>query len=133
MRNLRLNCAWLKLARTGVDVVSMQRILTAALVLLAVAFSAGGVAISVRADSQQSSAAAPAPASTAAQDRCSLVSHPRPVHINAAAAARAAQDDMVPLNTQGYNYNAYEGQWRPEVPTAAPAGSDPVPASPAKP
>ena len=107
----------------------MQRILTAALVLLAVALSAGGVAFSVRADSAQNSAAAPA----TAPDRCSLVSHSQPVRVNAAAAARAAQDDMVPLNTQGYNYNAYEDQWRPDVPTAAPAGSVPaVPASPAK-
>jgi len=112
--------------------MDMQRLLTAALVLLAVAFSAGGVAFSVRADSQHSSAAVAAKAP--AQDRCSVTTQAQVIHVNAEAARLAAQDDMVPLNTQGYNYNAYDDQWRPEAPTAAPAGSAPaVPAAPAKP
>jgi hypothetical protein len=106
----------------------MQRILTAGLVLLAVAFSAGGVAFSVRADSSQAAPTAAAPAS--AQDRCSMVTTKHePVRVNAKAAELAAKDDTVPLNTQGYNYSAYEGQWRPEPPTVAPNGP---PAAPAK-
>jgi hypothetical protein len=109
--------------------MNMQRILTAVLVLLAVAFSAGGVAFSVRADSSQKAAAA-APA----QDQCSTVTTKHePVRINARAAELAAKDDTVPLNTQGYNYSAYEDQWRPEPPTVAPNGAPSVPASPAKP
>lgn len=106
----------------------MQRLLTAALVVVAGALSAGGVAFSVRADPPQRSAAAPAP------DQCSTAVNHAPVRINARAAALAAQDDMVPLNTQGYNYSAYDNQWRPETSAAAPASPAPSapPASPAK-
>ena len=110
----------------------MQRILTAGLVLLAVVFSAGGVAFSVRADSSQAAptAAAPAPA----QGQCSTVTTKHePVRINARAAELAAKDDTVPLNTQGYNYSSYEDQWRPDVPNAAPNGPPAPPAAPAKP
>ena len=101
-RNLRRNCAWLKLARLGVDGMNMQRILTAGLVLLAVALSAGGVAFSVRADSSQASG------------QCSTATTKHEVRVNARAAELAAKDDVVPLNTSGYNYNTYEDQWRPE-------------------
>ena len=99
----------------------MQRLLTAALVLCAIGFSAGGVAVSVRADSSQ-----------AQQDRCEMAAHPAPVRMNAKAAQLAAQDDTKPLNTQGYNYNAYDDQWRPEIPAAAPNGPAVPPAAPAK-
>ena len=98
----------------------MQRFVTAVLVVLAVAVSAGGVAVDVRADG----AAAPAPA----QDQCAMPTH-QPIHMNGQLVESAAKDDVVPLNSQGYNYNAYDDQWRPEI-KAAPA---PVPASPAKP
>jgi len=101
----------------------MQRFVTGVLVVLAVAVSAGGVAVDVRADSAQGAAAAPAP-----QDQCAMPTR-QPIHLNGALVESAAKDDVVPLNSQGYNYNAYDGQWRPEIP-AAPA---PVPASPAKP
>ena len=98
----------------------MQRFLTAALVLCALGLSAGGVAFDVRADSAQQ-----------AQDRCALAAgQPVTVRTNAKQAQLAAQDDTTPLNTQGYNYNAYEDEWRPEIPTAAPNGAPP--ASPAK-
>ena len=136
MRNVRLNCLWLKLARLGVDGMNMQRILTAGLVLLAVAFSAGGVAFSVRADSSQGAPAAAAKAPAPAQDQCSTMStRHEPVRINAKAAELAAKDDTVPLNTQGYNYSAYENQWRPEPPKVAPNGAavPALPAAPAKP
>jgi hypothetical protein len=98
----------------------MQRFVSGVLVVLAMAVSAGGVAINVRADSAPD-AAAPAPV----QDQCGV---PRqPVHVNAKAAEAAAKDDVVPLNSQGYNYNAYDDQWRPEAPAA------PAPAAPEKP
>ena len=103
----------------------MQRFVTAVLVVLAVAVSAGGVAVNVRADGPQgAAAAAPAPA----QDQCATPIY-QPIHLNGQLVESAAKDDVVPLNTQGSNYNAYDDQWRPEL-KAAPA---PVPAAPAKP
>jgi len=108
--------------------MNMQRILTAGLVLLAVALSAGGVAFSVRADSSQGAPAA----SAGVPDQCSTATTKHEIRINARAAELAAKDDVVPLNTSGYNYNAYEDQWRPEVPTAAPNGAPVPPAAPAK-
>ena len=86
----------------------------------------------VRADSSDGSAAQGSAAP--GQDQCSLATQHVPVRLNAKAAQLAAHEDTVPLNTQGYNYNAYDDQWRPDVPTAAPAGAEPaVPAAPAKP
>ena len=101
----------------------MQRFVTAVLVVLAVAVSAGGVAVDVRADGAQA-AAAQAPA----KDQCATPTY-QPIHLNGQLVESAAKDDVVPLNSQGYNYDAYDAQWRPEI-KAAPA---PVPASPAKP
>jgi len=101
----------------------MQRFVTGVLVVLAVAVSAGGVAVDVRADGPQGTAA-PAPA----QNQCATPSY-QPIHLNGQLVESAAKDDVVPLNSQGYNYNAYDDQWRPEL-KAAPA---PVPAAPAKP
>ena len=100
----------------------MQRFVTGVLVVLAMAVSAGGVAVDVRADSTQG-AAAPAPV----QEQCAMPAH-QPIHLNGQLVESAAKDDVVPLNSQGYNYNAYDDQWRPEI-KAAPA---PVPAAPAK-
>jgi hypothetical protein len=115
-----LICAWLKLASRGVDGLDMQRFVTGVLVALAMAVSAGGVAVNVRADSAPD-AAVPAPV----PDQCGVPQ--RPVHVNAKAAEAAAKDYVVPLNSQGYNYNSYDDQWRPEIPAA------PAPAAPEKP
>ena len=98
----------------------MQRFVTGVLVVLAMAISAGGVAVNVRADSAQGTAAA------TAQDQCATPVH-QPIHMNGQAVEAAAKDGVVPLNTQGYNYNAYDDQWRPETQAA------PAPAAPAKP
>lgn len=101
----------------------MQRIVTAVLVATAVAFGAGGVAVTGRADPAQGRAPV-----AHAQGQCQAPARVE-VKVDAKAAELAAKDDVVPLNTAGYNYDAYEDQWRPEIRAAAP----PVPAAPAKP
>jgi hypothetical protein len=121
-----LICAWLKLASRGVDGLYMQRFVTGVLVVLAVALSAGGVAVTGRADSNSAKAAAPA---AAPQDQCAMPAR-QPIHLNGEAVENAVKDDVVPLNAQGYNYDAYDDQWRPQI-KAGPAPA--APAAPEKP
>lgn len=107
----------------------MQRIATAVLVVAALLFSAGGVAVTGRADP----AKAPPAAEAQSQSQCTIPPHSQ-ARLDPKAAELAAKDDVVPLNTRGYSYNAYDSEWRPQIPTAAPTSATPsVPAAPAKP
>jgi hypothetical protein len=129
---VRKLCAWpleLKSLSHHADPVSM-RWLTPSLVALALVFSAGGVAIVGRADSnsnrtpdtQQSVAPAEKTPPTPQQpDQCAAPSMARRAPIPARTVPRAVTENKsIVLNTNGYNY-PIEGQWHPN-PVGRPHG-----------
>jgi hypothetical protein len=99
----------------------MRTFLVAALVLASLFFSVGGVALSSRAGSTDQS--------LASGNQCAAPMPPADPRISAAQIVH--NDDVIELNTRGYNY-AGPGEIQMDPTRLVPSSAQP-PASPAKP